>query len=232
MVSGDGDIGKSTLMLQLCCAAALGRQWIGLDVRPSKALFFGCEDDADELWRRTAAMARHYDAGMSELGERLELAALVGQDARLIAFEKFTREPKPTAVYGALKRRALDFGAQIIIVDTATKTFSGNQNDELQVDAYITLLRRLALAIQGVVVITKHPSLSGRALGTGESGNVAWNNSVRARLYFAESKRGRELKGMKANYGLRLPAIPLRWERGVFVRETLPLAKHWSDTDD
>ncbi len=231
MVSGDGDIGKSTLMLQLCCAAALGRDWVGLNVRPMRALYFGCEDDHDELWRRTAAIARHYDASLCDLAERLELAAMVGQDARLISFEKFTREPKPTSVYAALKRKALDFGAQIIIVDTATKTFSGNQNDELQVDAYITILQRLAIAMQGVVVLTKHPSLSGRALGTGESGNVAWNNSVRSRLYFSEGKSGRELKGMKANYGPRLPAIPLRWERGVFIRDALPLTRHWSEVD-
>jgi RecA-family ATPase len=235
MLSGDGDIGKSTLMLQLCCSAALGTDWIGLAVKPGRALYMGCEDDGDELWRRGHAIVRSAGRDMAELGERLEWASFVGQDARLISFERFTREPKPTAVYRALERHALSFGAEYIVIDTATKTFSGNQNDELQVDAYISLLRRLAISIQGCVIVTKHPSLSGRALGSGESGNVAWNNSVRARLYFRERKAGgeraRELVGMKANYGPRLPAIPLRWERGVFVREELPLTRHWSEVD-
>ena len=90
--------------------------------------------------------------------------------------------------------------------------------DEVQVDDFITELRRLAIAIQGVVILTKHPSVTGRALGTGESGSVAWNNSVRARLYMHESKAGLELKGMASNYSRKLESIPLVWERGVFRR--------------
>ncbi len=55
--------------------------------------------------------------------------------------------------------------------------------------------------------------------GTGESGNVAWNNSVRARLYLHEHKaQGLVLDGMKANYGPKLKPVPLRWSQGVFER--------------
>ncbi len=230
MVSGDGSIGKSLVMLQLCCAAGLGREWLGLRLRKGRALYLACEDDVDELWRRTAAVVEHYDSEMGDLGEQLLIWPRVGQPSALITFERFTREPQPTDLYRTLYKQALAFGAQYIVIDTATKTFSGNQNDELQVDAYITLLRRLAIATQGCVILTKHPSLSGRALGTGESGNVAWNNSVRARLYFAQNKDGsRELRTVKSNYGPGRDKISLKWEKGVFVRAETKPAAHWSD---
>ena len=103
---------------------------------------------------------------------------------------------------------------------TAFPTFGGYQNDEQQVVQFCNQLRRLAVAIQGCVIITKHPSVAGRALGTGESGSVSWNNSVRSRMYLHRDKEDRTiLKTMKNNYGRIGDTIPLRWERGCFVRD-------------
>jgi len=69
------------------------------------------------------------------------------------------------------------------------------------------------------VILTKHPSATGRALGTGESGSVQWENSVRARLYLHQHKSlGLVLSGMKSNYSRKLEPMALEWSRGVFVR--------------
>jgi RecA-family ATPase len=65
------------------------------------------------------------------------------------------------------------------------------------------------------------------ASGSGASGNTAWNNSVRSRLYLVRDgdAKGQEsdpdqrvLRTMKANYGPAGGEIQVRWQAGRFVR--------------
>lgn len=236
MLAGDGGKGKSLLMQQLCTCAALGREWLGMTLKPGRALLLACEDDQDELWRRQEAINRSLGVEMADVGDAgLGLKPCVGQDNALVYFDRREWKIKPTelffTVFAAMKRT----GAQYLVIDTATQTFRGNQNDETQVMDYITVLRRLAMHIQGVVILTKHPSMAGRASGSGESGNVAWQNSVRARLYLHDDKDQLVLKTMKSNYAASGGKIPLRWEAGVFVRDdpVLPASPYpdrdWDD---
>ncbi len=231
LVAGDGGIGKSLLMQQLATSAVLGRPWLGLSVTPGRALYLGCEDDGDELHRRQWAINRALGCEMEDvLDAGLDLHARVGHDNVLMRLDRSTWKMTRTSLMDKLVVRCRRTGVQYVIVDTATQTFAGNQNDENQVVAYVNEFRRLAIAIQGVVIFTKHPSMTGRALGTGESGNVAWSNSVRARLYLHEHKAlGLVLDGMKANYGPKLKPVPLRWERGVFERVEATAARDYSE---
>ena len=220
LIAGDGGIGKSLLCQQLATSAVLGCPWLGLSLQAGRALYLACEDDGDELHRRQVAVNRDLGYEMADvLDAGLELIPRVGQDNAIMAFDRPSWRMKRTSLMDKLVLRCREEGVQYVIVDTATQTFRGNQNDETQVADYITELRRLAIAIQGVVVLTKHPSMAGRALGTGESGNVAWHNSVRSRLYLHEHKAlGLVLSGMKSNYSRKLDPVPLVWERGVFRR--------------
>lgn len=224
MVSGDGGIGKSLLMQQLLTSACLGLPWLGLQARTGRGLFLACEDDDDELHRRQwdicRSLGRHVD---DALDAGLMLCGRVGFDNILSRLDRRQWRMEVSDLFAALKVMCLKEGVSYVVIDTATQTFAGNQNDEQQVVQFINQLRRLAVAIQGVVVITKHPSMSGRALGTGESGNTAWHNSVRSRLYIYEKKDGTtELRGMKANYSRKLGKIQIRWERGAFVLDEPP----------
>jgi RecA-family ATPase len=220
LVAGDGGIGKSLIMQQLATCAVLGRPWLGLTVQPGRALYLGCEDDGDEIHRRQWAINRSLGRDMADvLDAGLDLIPRVGMDNVLMRLERRDWKMTRTSLMDKLTVRCRRTGIQYVVIDTATQTFAGNQNDENQVVAYVNEFRRLAVAIQGVVIFTKHPSMSGRALGTGESGNVAWNNSVRARLYLHEHKAlGLVLDGMKANYGPKLKPVPLKWDHGVFER--------------
>ena len=75
------------------------------------------------------------------------------------------------------------------------------------------------------MVLTTHPSLSGRAKGTGESGSTAWNNAVRSRLYLTaakddeddEDRDWRTLQRKKGNYAAAGGEVRLHWRNGVFV---------------
>lgn len=233
MLSGDGGIGKSLLMQQLATCACLRLPWLGLDTAPGYALMLACEDDEDELWRRQVDINRALGIEQDDAADGgLELWPRVGQDNALARLDRKEWKIAPTQLYHQLVERCRDQGHQYVIIDTATQTFLGNQNDETQVVQFITLLRRLAMMIQGCVILTKHPSLSGRALGTGESGNTAWNNSVRSRLYVYERKdKSVVIKGMKSNYGKKVEEFVISWRRGAFVRELPPQPKSYGYAD-
>jgi RecA-family ATPase len=221
MLSGDGGKGKSLLMQQLLSSAALGRDWLGLGVASGKGLLISCEDDEDELWRRQEKINNDLLCSMTDVCEGgLAMQSRVGQENLLVAFDRKAWRVEATSLFRDVWDYCLHEGTQYVVIDTATATYGGNQNDEQQVSAYITLLRRLAMRIQGVVILTKHPSFTGRANGTGESGSVTWNNSVRSRIYLHEDKDEHlVLKTVKSNYGASGGSIPLIWENGVFIRD-------------
>ncbi len=228
MISGDGGLGKSLLMQQLCTAAALGQSWLGLETKPCKAFAVFCEDDLDELRRRQHWINRHYRCEPADLAGRVEYAARVGQENILVEFDRRTDQPRFMPLLEQLKEKIRSIGAQIVVLDTLADVFAGNEIVRNQVRRFVSALRKVALEVQGVIILTAHPSLTGMNSGTGLSGSTGWNNSVRSRLYLtrATTRDGNEeedtnerlLKTMKNNQGPWGGKIRLRWENGVFVR--------------
>lgn len=231
MLSGDGGLGKSLLMQQLCTSAALGRAWLGLSTQKCKTFAMFCEDDEDELHRRQERINEHYGCQHGDLEGALYISR-VGLDTPLAELDRRTETMRPTSHYEQLFSAVRDFGAQIVVLDTVADVFWGDEIRRGQVRKFVTLLRRMAVAIQGVVILTAHPSLAGMASGSGISGSTAWNNSVRARLYLTriksnqnqaedepdEERNERFLKTMKNNQGPYGDRVRLRWQDGVFVR--------------
>jgi RecA-family ATPase len=236
LVTGDGGLGKSLLMQQLCTAAALGRPWLGLTTRPTKTFFFGCEDDADELHRRQAAICEHYGCEMGDLGDMLMIDR-PGKENALVEFDRRTDWGQPTQLYNQAIHTIKEHGAQIVVFDTVADVFSGNEIIRNQVRRFITILRKLALEIQGAVIITAHPSNEGLASGSGLSGNRAWSNSVRSRLFLSKDgkkdddgdRNVRWLRTMKNNQGPYGNKLKLRWSRGVFAIDEPPPYKDFTE---
>lgn len=114
----------------------------------------------------------------------------------------------------------------MVIIDTAADTFAGNENIRPQVRQFIALLTRLALEIDGAVVLLAHPSQSGKTSGSGDGGSTAWSNSVRSRLYLKRPEPAggdtpdpdlRTLSRLKANYAATGVDLALRYESGAFI---------------
>jgi len=235
LIAGAGGIGKSLVCQQLASCAVIGHSWLELAVAPGRALYLGCEDDQDELHRRQWNINRELGFEMDDLIDAgLHLIPRVARDNRLMYLDKPRNADwrmQRTTLMDRLVEYCCEAGIQYVFLDTATKTFGGNQNDERQVSDYISEMQRLAIAIQGVVILLKQPSATGRANGTGESGSVQWENSVRSRLYLAEDKaKGiTTLRGMKQNYGRKLEPIVLEYRRGVFVRQEPEVFRRWQD---
>ena len=220
LVSGDGGIGKSLLTLQLMVACVLGKRWLGRSTMDCRAFGLFCEDDPGELHRRLLDVARRYDADLGDL-ENLQLCSRVGLENSLMDWQSAWEAGETTWLHAQIMNHALEFGAQVVVLDSLHDVFSGDEIRRAQARQFIQGLREIAREIDGAVILTAHPSLSGRNSGTGESGSTAWNNSVRSRLYLTKADEtapdgDRLLKTMKANYARGGGEIRLQWREGVF----------------
>lgn len=225
MLGGDGGVGKTLLAQMLLTAAAMDTNWLGLPTAPVKTLAVFCEDDADELHRRQAAINQHLRVEFGDL-ENVRWLPRCGHENTLLTFPE-TWEPQPTDLWRQIGDAARDFGAEIVLLDSLHDLFAGNENHRGHARAFVAQLRGLALEIDGAVLLTAHPSRAGLNDGSGYSGSTAWNAAVRSRLYLErpdddEASDDRVLRTKKANYGPAGGEIPLRWRDGVFVRTDAP----------
>lgn len=224
-LGGDGGTGKTLLGQQLITAAATGKPWLGHPVKRCRTLAVFCEDDADELHMRQDSINRHYDIGFGDL-EDVKWMPVVEQNNALATFPEFGAI-EPSAMYLQIQRVALEFGAEIILLDSLHDLYLGNENHRGQVRQFVSLLRSLAIEIGGAVVLTMHPSLSGLSSGSGMSGSTGWNNAVRSRLYLYRDdddadQDHRTLARRKANYARAEDQMIVRYSDGVFVRDDEP----------
>ena len=141
-----------------------------------------------------------------------------------------------TPFHKELLERALDERVRLVIFDTASDGFGGNEIDRTQVKRFVgTALGSIARAIKGAVVLCAHPSRAGMDSGRGDSGSTQWSNAFRSRLYIDVPRDdngkpdltdpdARTLERMKANYAKRGDQLRLRWRNGVIVRERNEIA--------
>lgn len=220
-IYGDGGTGKSLIAQQLMTSCATGREFLGEEVMQCEVLGVFCEDDEDELQRRQHKINQAYGIDFSDLQGMHWISRVAGENL-LMTFDKETIGTT-TTLYQQIVTAAKLKGARMVIIDTAADTFGGNENIRPQVRQFISMLNRIALEINGVVVLLAHPSQTGRNTGTGDGGSTAWSNSVRSRLYLKrpDAPDGelpdpdlRVLSRMKANYATTGEELSLRFQDG------------------
>lgn len=228
LFSGEGAVGKTIVELQLCVAHVLGKDWLGALPEPGPAIYLGAEDEADELRRRLAAIAAHYDATFADLtAGGLHLKSFAGEDMLLGVPDRHGKV-EPTPLFSSLLAAASEIQPKHIGLDTSADAYGGSEIDRAQVRQFVGMLRKLAIAANGAVVLLSHPSLQGINSGSGLSGSTGWHNSVRARMYLKSptAEQGeqpdtdlRELEFKKNNYGPVSARMVLRFRDGLFIPE-------------
>ena len=231
---GDGGTGKILLAQMLATATAIRQPWLDLETAGCgaaaiRSLAVLCEDDLDELHRRQENINRLYGCRFGEL-EQVRWLPRLGYDNLLMTFDRNGRGVL-TPFFEQVRQAALEFQAQLLIVDTAADTFGGNEIIRSQVRQFIqAALGRLARELNGAVLLCAHPSVAGLTSGTGTGGSTGWSNTVRSRLYLERPKPDsdeeesaapddsrRILTRKKANMASTGDSVELRWENGVFV---------------
>ena len=226
---GDGGVGKSLLSQQLQTGAALGSSWIGLPVEQVVSLGVYCEDSKDELWRRQEDINVAYATG----NDALELAhwmPRLGEDNILMTFTH-RGAGELTVFHRYVLEAALDLKARLVIIDTASDTFGGSENDRGQVRQFVQrALGGIALKIDDALVCCAHPSRYGISSGEGDSGSTGWSNAFRSRAYLNRPKNDQDSEidadtrlftRKKANFATIGDTIRLRWQNGVLVPENM-----------
>lgn len=227
LFTGDSGLGKSLLMQQLQIAAATGNRWVGFEVERCRSFGFYCEDPENILMLRQRDICSHFNVDPHDLDD-VSLVSRIGEQNVLVEFDRRTDKPTVLPLFEQIRTHVLEFGAQLIIIDTAAHTFGGNENYRTQVTFFISLLQKLASEVQGSVILNAHPSVSSMISGSGYSGSTAWRATVRAHMYLKRPKEYddedpsadhdvRILKTAKSNWGRSGGVNKVAWENGVFV---------------
>ena len=182
LFSGRGGTGKSALMLDLMYSLATGEPWCGMEVRRgARCMYVGCEDSEEEMARRVqkrSALGGAVPSGVLRLVSRLGRNNLICSSDRN---GKLKKEP----FFDELLMRAKEFfGVEggVLILDTASDIFAGNEIDRSQVSQFVKgLLNRMGRELGVTIVLLAHPSKKASADGQGYSGSTAWEGAFRCR---------------------------------------------------
>jgi len=223
-LSGDGGLGKSLVALQLCSAMAVGSDWLGHMPTPGMTLYLSCEDEIGELHRRIEIIASRGGFSVGDLVDMHVVDLTNTTDTEFVAPDRRQRIAL-TSIYDSFIATIQRLRPKLIVLDTRADVFGGDEISRQQVRFFIRVLRRLCFEYDMAILLLSHPSVSGMASGSGQSGSTAWGNSVRSRLYLERAKAGdgsepdpdlRVLTTKKANYGPVDSTITLRWDAGIF----------------
>jgi RecA-family ATPase len=227
LFSGEGGTGKSIIELTKDIAHVAGKDWFGSMPELGPAFYIGAEDEEDELHRRLAAIAEHYQVTFQELIDGgFHILCLLGQDATLCAATGKSGKVEVTGLYDQLYEAAGDIKPKNISIDTLSRAFAGSEIDRAQVYAFAMHMQALAMTAGGSVTVLSHPSLAGIASGSGISGSTAWHGAFRFRQFLKGVKPDngeqpdndlRELEFKKNQYGPTAETIVLRYQRGLFL---------------
>jgi RecA-family ATPase len=240
LFSGEGGGGKSSMGLHECVShvvaefdmlatarPAIEREWLGALVERGPAMFIDAEDDESVMHRRLAVIASHYNVKFADLIQSgLHLVSWFGQEDTVLATVSRSGKMEPTPLYRGLLEAAGDIKPISICIASCANVFVGNESDRPQVQQFVNLMTRVAIAANGSVTLIAHPSQTGITTGSGISGSTQWHNAVRARFYLQGIKPEngeptdtdlRELVFKKNNYGPISESVMLRYRDGMFL---------------
>jgi len=225
LLSGEGGRGKSITLLQLAAAHVLGKDWLRSLPEAGPVVLVNAEDEEGEIVRRLKPIVEHYGASFADLARDLHIFSLAGADP-LLALPDRSGRIVTTPLYAELRTLVRDVLPICIIIDNVADVFGANEIERSHVRQFIAVMRQLAIAGNGYVIMSSHPSLTGLSNKTGLSGSTQWHNAVRARawLHGGEATDGeapdpdlRVLEFLKSNYSKLAETIMLRWQNGLYV---------------
>jgi RecA-family ATPase len=225
LLSGEGGRGKSMILLQLAAAHVLGKDWLRSLPEFGPVVLVNAEDEEGEIVRRLKPIVEHYGASFADLARDLHIFSLAGADP-LLALPDRSGRIVTTPLYAELMALVRAVKPVCTIIDNVADVFGASEIERSAVRQFLALMRQLAIAGNGYVVMSSHPSLTGLASKTGLSGSTQWHNAVRARawLHGGEANNGeapdpdlRVLEFLKSNYSRLAETITLRWQNGLYV---------------
>jgi RecA-family ATPase len=226
---GNGGLSKTQTALQLAVSIAINRSIWGMTVNGGPVVGIFCEDEPQELERRVRSICTAEDIDLSEL-DNLHILSRDGQDNSLCGFDR--DQIVMSDFYRQLDATLAQLRPRAVFIDTIADTFTGDYMSTSHVRQYLKVaIGGLCTRHGAAAVLLAHPSAAAMANGDGAGFSVAWNNSVRSRLYLRRPKSDdqeaiadrRVLEVKKSNYGPAGATIPLIYDRGRFILDPDPI---------
>ena len=130
-------------------------------MRPVRCAYVNCEDEAGELHRRQVAIAKAIDLPLQAFGDNMLLVPRLGElDNALGTFDANKGSFLLGPLYEALRMLCITKGVRVLALDNLAHLYAGNENIRGEVTAFLNALSRLALEIDGAVILIGHPAKS------------------------------------------------------------------------
>lgn len=214
LFGGHGGSGKSLLALIWAAHVACGRDWAGFRCSgAARVLFASLEDPGQVVLYRLRAIAEGYNLDYDAIAQNLLIVDGADLDAVLVTevSELGTKKLRPTARLNELAELAQ--GVDLIVIDNASDTYDGDENNRRQVRYFNRQLARMARENNAGLVllahIDKNAAIHG-GRGNSYSGSTAWHNSARSRLALEGGKHP-VLRHEKANLSAVAEPLVFDW---------------------
>lgn len=225
MLTGAGGEGKTLFAQQIASCVASGYPVLDRPTTRCTVLALYGEDDDDELVRRQQSIMRVHSIDPDDVAD-YHFMSLFGRDTLLGGFDRQTGAFIPSDLYTSIRDTALDLGARLVILDNSTQMYGGDVNDRSTVVRFLQALNKLALEINGAVLLLGHVA---KADGSTYAGTTAWRDGVRQAMQITRDERPvpsilagykesmRIVKVTKSNYGASGTEFSMMWKEGAFV---------------
>ncbi len=214
----DGGAGKSLLAQLAMACFPTGKPFLGKATKPGAAVGIFAEDPDQVLHIRQVRINKLIEIDMEDLGGRSYPISFSQYDATL------WRDGEPTPFLGDLEEqlRAID-DLRCLVLDNAALLYHGNENDRIEVTAFVRALTGMAERLQIGIILTSHTSKSSDdSVAKVGSGSTAWIFACRSVLKLESDGDAATLKLIKANHTRPGLEIPLEWKGSVLVAKAPP----------
>jgi hypothetical protein len=159
--AGVGGAGKSTLLNVELVSMAIGRDLLHggaeIPVGPLTVWGHNGEDPYEELQRRIMAVCQHYGVTLADLGGRLRITS--GRDMPVMVARELSDGGKvliPTKDGKEIAAEIAKHKVQVFVADPFVTIHRVNENDNVQIDGVMTILRDLAHHTQSAFEVAHH----------------------------------------------------------------------------
>lgn len=205
-VFGEGGSFKSLAMLHLVIYRALSNiipelKWldtISMAKSFGKSIFISAEDGIDDLQRRVVELieriSAEYDVDRGLLLKTVSENVLILaqedwlKDKHWFLFDSMTPYSKDTASKNkghALIRLVKDFGADLVVLETLSRMFNVNENDNREAARVVSLLEKLRNVTYASLLVVAHSSKQTRSGDSDQHGQ----NGMRGASAFMDNAR-------------------------------------------
>jgi RecA-family ATPase len=188
---GKGGIGKSILMQQLSIAVATGTKFLGLDVTQGPVLGFFCEEDDDEIKRRSKSI---FDEMLIDVKECPDInnLYLAGRAGFQNIFAHFDNDAShyTTEIFKEFEKAVEQIQPKLIILDNLSHVFGGNEIFRSHVTSFVNIITSIAKRYDCSIILVGHVA---KLKDSEFSGSTAWDAAVRTRLLLNRKQDGTTL---------------------------------------